>query len=79
MQNQLCMILLSKGSKVFYLLNNIINRIFQMGLSFLSPMALNTDDLNYKTKNICCRHETAEINGGDIDGLLGSEDPIRLR
>ena len=50
-----------------------MNRIFLMALSFafMSPMAVNSDDRIYETKNICGRYYAVEINGGDAASLLG--------
>ena len=74
------MILLSKGPKVFYLINKIMNRIFLMALSFalMSPMAVKSDDRIYETKNICGRYYAVEINGGDAARLLGLKDTGRV-
>ena len=74
------MILLTKGSKVFYLINKIMNRIFLVALSFslISPMAVNSDDRIYETKNICGRYYAVEINGGDAARLLGLKDSGRV-
>ena len=80
MYKLLFMILLSKGSKVFYLINKIMNRIFLIALSFslMSPMAVNSDDRIYETKNICGRYYAVEINGGDAARLLGLKDSGRV-
>ena len=74
------MILLTKGAKVFYLINKIMNRIFLVALSFslISPMAVNSDDRIYETKNICGRYYAVEINGGDAARLLGLKDSGRV-
>ena len=44
-----------------------------MALSFslMSPIAVNSNDLIYETKNICGRYYAVEINGGDAASLLG--------
>ena len=57
-----------------------MNRIFLMALSFslMSPMAVNSDDRIYETKNICGRYYSDEINGVDAARLLGLKDPGRL-
>ena len=74
------MILRNKGSKIFYLINKIMNRIFLVALSFslISPMAVNSDDRIYETKNICGRYYAVEINGGDAARLLGLKDSGRV-
>ena len=76
----MCNILLTKGAKVFYLINKIMNRIFLVALSFsiVSPMAVNSDDRIYETKNICGRYYAVEINGGDAARLLGLKDSGRV-
>ena len=57
-----------------------MNRIFLMALSFslVSPMAVNSDDRIYETKNICGRYYAVEINGGDAARLLGLKDSARV-
>ena len=57
-----------------------MKRIFFMALffSFLSPMAVNSDDRIYETKNICGRYYAAEINGVDTARLLGLKDSVRV-
>ena len=47
-----------------------------MALPFflMSPMAVNSDDRIYETKNICGRYYAAEINAGDAARLLGLRD-----
>ena len=64
----------------FYLINKIMNRIFLVALSFslISPMAVNSDDRIYETKNICGRYYAVEINGGDAARLLGLKDSGRV-
>ena len=51
-----------------------------MALSFslMSPMAVNSDDRIYETKNICGRYYAVEINGGDAARLLGLKDSGRV-
>jgi len=53
-----------------------MKRIFLVALSFFVafPMAVNSDDRIYETKNICGRYYAAEINGGDAARLLGLKD-----
>ena len=57
-----------------------MNRIFLMALSFslMSPMAVNSDDRIYETKNICGRYYAAEIKGVDAARLLGLKDSARV-
>ena len=47
-----------------------------MALSFsvMFPMAVNSDDRIYETKNICGRYYAVEINGGNAARLLGLKD-----
>ena len=47
--------------------------IFLIVLSafFISPVAVNSEERIYETKNICGRYYAAEINGGQAAGLLG--------
>ena len=40
----------------------------------MSPMAVNSDDRIYETKNICGRYYAVEINGSDAARLLGLKD-----
>ena len=40
-------------------------------LGLFCPMAANSDDRIYETKNICGRYYSAEINAGDAARLLG--------
>ncbi len=51
-----------------------------MALSFslMSPMAVNSDDRIYETKNICGRYYAVEINGGAAARLLGLKDSGRV-
>lgn len=64
----------------FYLINKIMNRIVLVALSFslIFPMAVNSDDRIYETKNICGRYYAVEINGGDAARLLGLKDSGRV-
>ena len=57
-----------------------MNRIFLVALSFslISPMAVNSDDRIYETKNICGRYYAAEISGGNAASLLGLKDSGRV-
>ena len=57
-----------------------MNRIFLVALSFslISPMAVNSDDRIYETKNICGRYYAAEINGADAARLLGLKTSGRV-
>ena len=57
-----------------------MNRIFLMALSFLlfTPVAVNSDDRIYETKNVCGLYYAAEINGGDAARLLGLKDSGRV-
>lgn len=57
-----------------------MNRIFLMALSFalMSPMAVQSDDRIYETKNICGRYYAVEINGGDAARLLDLKDSGRV-
>ena len=57
-----------------------MKRIFLMALSFslLSPMAMNSDDRTYETKNICGRYYAVEISAGDAARLLGLKDSGRV-
>ena len=45
---------------------------------FVSPMAVNSDDRIYETKNICGRYYAVEINGVDAARLLGLKDSGRV-
>ena len=51
-----------------------------MALSFslMSPMAVNSDDRIYETKNICGQYYAAEINGIDAARFLGLKDSGRV-
>ena len=51
-----------------------------MALSFslMSPMAVNSDDRIYETKNICGRYYAVDINGGEAARLLGLKDSARV-
>ena len=49
-----------------------------LSLSLMSPMAVNSDDRIYDTKNICGRYYAVEINGGDAARLLGLRDSNRF-
>ncbi len=51
-----------------------------MALSFslMSPIAVNSDDRIYETKNICGRYYAVEINGGQASRLLGLKDSGRV-
>ena len=42
-----------------------------LSFSFMSPMAVHSDDRIYETKNIWGRYYAAEINGVDTAKLLG--------
>ena len=57
-----------------------MNRIFLIALSFflMSPIAVNSDDRIYETKNICGRYYAVEINGGDAARLLRLKDSGRV-
>ena len=57
-----------------------MKRIVLVALSFslISPMAVNSDDRIYETKNICGRYYAVEINGGDAARLLGLKDTGRV-
>ena len=56
-----------------------MNSILLMALFFfMSPMAVNSDDRIYETKNICGRYYAVEINGGDAARLLGLKDSGRI-
>ena len=57
-----------------------MKRIFLIALSFtlVFPIAVNSDDRIYQTKNICGRYYAAEINGGDAARLLGLKDSGRV-
>ena len=57
-----------------------MNRIFLIAQSFslMSPMAVNSDDRIYETKNICGRYYAVEINGVDAARLLGLKDSGRV-
>ena len=57
-----------------------MKRIFLIALSvsLVSPMAVNSDDRIYETKNICGRYYAVEINGSDAARLLGLKDSGRL-
>ena len=46
--------------------------------SLIFPMAVNSDDRIYETKNICGRYYAAEINGVDAARLLGLKDSGRV-
>ena len=46
--------------------------------SLMSPIAVNSDDRIYETKNICGRYYAVEINGGDAARLLGLKDSARV-
>ena len=49
-----------------------------LSFSFMSPMAVNSDDRIYETKDICGRYYAVEINGGDAARLLGLNDSGRV-
>ena len=51
-----------------------------MALSFslMSPMAVNSNDRIYETKNIYGRYYAVEINGGDAARLLGLKDSVSV-
>ena len=57
-----------------------MKRIFLMVLScsLVSPMAVNSDNRIYETKNICGRYYTVEINGVDAARLRGLKDSGRV-
>ena len=67
------MILLIKGSKVFYLIKENNHPYFFHSSIFLlmSPMVVNSDDRIYETKNIYGRYYAVIINGGDAERLFG--------
>ena len=44
----------------------------------MSPMAVNSDDRIFETKNICGRYYAVEINGSDAARLLGLKDSGRV-
>ena len=48
-----------------------------LSFSFMSPMAVKSEDRIYETKNICGRYYAVEINGGDAARLLGLKDSGR--
>ena len=54
--------------------------IFLMALSFslVTPIAVNSDDRIYETKNICGRYYAVEINGANAAKLLGLKDSGRV-
>ncbi len=51
-----------------------------MALSFflMSPMAVNSDERIYETKNICGRYYAVEMNGVDAARSLGLKDSGRV-
>ena len=57
-----------------------MKRILLIALSVfvISPIAANSDERIYQTKNICGRYFAAEINGGDAARLLGLKDSGRV-
>ena len=57
-----------------------MKRIFLLVLSFslASPIAVNSDDRIYETKNICGRYYAAEINRVEVARLLGLKDSGRV-
>ena len=57
-----------------------MQRIIVLACSFslFYPMAVNSDDRIYETKNICGRYYAAEINGGDAARLLSLKDSGRV-
>mgnify|MGYP004412595065 FL=1 len=46
--------------------------------SLMSPMAVNSDDRIYETKNICGRYYALEVDGGNAARLLGLKDSGRV-
>ena len=52
--------------------------LIALSFSLFSPMAVNSDDRIYETKNICGRYYAVEINGGDAARLLGLKDSGRV-
>ena len=44
----------------------------------MSPIAVNSDDRLYETKNVCGRYYAVEINSGDAARLLGLKDSGRV-
>ena len=54
--------------------------IFLIVLSafFISPVAVNSEERIYETKNICGRYYAAEINGGEAARLLNLKGSGRV-
>ena len=57
-----------------------MKRILFIALSMFlfSPLAVNSDDRIYETKNICGRYYAAEIKGVDTARLLGLKGSGRV-
>ncbi len=57
-----------------------MKRIFfiTLSVSLLYPMAVNSDDRIYQTKNICGRYYAAVINGEEAARLLSLKDSGRV-
>tara|TARA_Y100001968_G_scaffold43417_1_gene33419 strand:+ start:260 stop:469 length:210 start_codon:yes stop_codon:yes gene_type:complete len=51
--------------------------LIALSFSLTSPMAVNSDDRIYETKNICGRYYAVEINGVDAAKLLGLKESGR--
>ena len=49
-----------------------------LSIFLFSPLAVNSDDRIYETKNICGRYYAVEINSGDAARLLGLKDSGRV-
>ena len=49
-----------------------------LSIFLFSPLAVNSDDRIYETKNICGRYYAAEIKGVDAARLLGLKDSGRV-
>ncbi len=49
-----------------------------LSLSLISPIAVNSDDRIYETKNICGRYYAVEISSVDAASLLGLKDSGRV-
>ena len=52
--------------------------VIALSIFLVSPLAVNSDDRIYETKNICGRYYAVEINGGDAARLLGLKDSGRV-
>ena len=57
-----------------------MKRFYLMAISvfLISPIAVNSDERIYETKNICGRYYAAEINAGDAARLLTLKGSGRL-